>query len=149
MLTSANYGSYALPLAGGTMTGTITTPHGKEALHFPSTNGSYGAGVVYGTNGNEALSVITKNVVTSFMVVHGSDPATWADNTWYSAAPTLQTKNNSVYVNELIANNTTPAYNFKVNGTSYLGGAVKISSNNADTESVSLIYDATLDCLNF
>lgn len=138
-----------LKLSGGTMTGTITTPHGKEALHFQSTNGSYGAGVVYGINGNEALSVITKNAVTSFMVVHGSDPATWANGTWYSAAPTLQTKNKSVYVNELIAQNTTPTYNFKVNGTSYLGGEVRVSHNNADTESVSLKYNEATKSLDF
>lgn len=149
ILDTSNYSSYALPLAGGTMTGTITTTHGKEALHFPSTAGAFGAGAVYGTSGNEALSVVTKNAITSFMVVHGSDPATWANGTWQSAAPTLQTKNKSVYVNELIAQNTTPTYNFKVNGTSYLGGEVRVSHNNADTESVSLKYNEATKSLDF
>ena len=83
------------------------------------------------------------------MVVHGSDPATWANGTWQSATPTLQTKNKSVYVNELIAQNTTPTYNFKVNGTSYLGGEVRVSHNNADTESVSLKYNEATKSLDF
>lgn len=148
-LDTNSFSSYALPLTGGTMTGAITTPYNKESIHFPSTAAAYGAGFVYGTSGNEAFAVPLKNAASSFMIVHGSDSTTWGGSTWQSAAPTLQTKNKSVYVNELIGQNVTPAYNFKVNGTSYLGGEVKISNSNADTESVSLIYDANLDCLNF
>ena len=138
-----------LKLSGGTMTGTITSPHGKEALHFPSTNDSYGAGFIYGINNNEALAIAIKHSTTSFMVVHGSDPATWGDGTWGSAAPTIQTKNKSLYVNELISNSATPAYNFKVNGASYLGGEVRFSHNNTDTESVSLKYNNTTKSLDF
>ena len=138
-----------LKLSGGTMTGTITMPRDKEGLHFPSNNSNYGTGLIYGVHGNEALAIVTKMAVTNFMVVHGSDPASWGQTTWISAAPTIQTKNKSLYVNELIGNGVTPSYNFKVSGTSYLGGDVKISHNNADTESVKLSYNSTLKCLNF
>lgn len=148
-LDTNNYSSYALPLAGGTMTGTITLPYNKQSLCFPSTSGSYGSGFIYGTDGNEAMAFTTKQAVTSFMIVHGSDSSTWSSATWKTVTPTLQTKNTSVYIHELIPNGTTPTYNFKVNGTSYLGGNVKISHNNADTESVSLQYNESTKSLDF
>lgn len=138
-----------LKLSGGTMTGAITLPINKASLIYQSTSSSYGAGFVYGTSNQEAFAITTKQTGTSFMIVHGSDFSNWNGATWESVSPTLQTKQNSLYVHELIPTGTAPTYNFKVNGTSYLGGNVKISHNNADTESVSLNYDNTLKCLNF
>lgn len=138
-----------LKLSGGTMTGAINLPYNKQSVSFRSDNASYDSGFVYGTGGNEALALVQQNAVTSFMVVHGSDPATWTTSTWNSSSPTLQTKNNSLYVHELIPSSTTPSYNFKVNGSSYLGGEVKISDTNADTASVSMVYDRDMGCLNF
>jgi len=44
---------------------------------------------VYGNSGNEALALIQQNAITSFMVVHGSDPATWGGSTWTTATPTI------------------------------------------------------------
>lgn len=138
-----------LKLSGGTMTGAINLPYNKQSVSFRSDNASYDSGFVYGTNGNEALALVQQQDVTSFMVVHGSDPSTWTNTTWQSASPTIQTKNKSLYVNERINHGSTPSYNFKVNGTSYLGGNVRISNSNADTASCELQFNSTLDCLEF
>ena len=137
-----------LKKSGGTMTGTEKFNSNMVSIDFRD-NASYRTGFYYGTSGNEALALAMQNAVTSFMVVHGSTPSAWSGGTWNTVTPTLQTKNNSLYVHELIPNTITPAYNFKVNGTSYLGGEVKISDTNADTESVSMVYDRDMQCLNF
>ena len=138
-----------LKLSGGTMTGILNLRSGQQCISFRQDHANYDSGFVYGTNGNEAIALIQQSAVTSFMVVHGSDPATWTSSTWTSSSPTIQTKNKSLYVNELIASGSTPTYNFKVNGTSYLGGETKISYNNADTESVSLKYNQSTQSLDF
>lgn len=138
-----------LKLSGGTMTGAINLPRDKMSINFRPDNTSYCSGLVYGTAGNEALALSTKNAITSFMVVHGSDPSAWTNTTWQTASPTIQTKNKSLYVNERINNGVTPTYNFKVNGTSYLGGNVRISDTNTDTASCELQFNPTLDCLEF
>ena len=138
-----------LKLIGGTMTGLLNFPMNTQSVSFRPGADSYDSGFVYGTSGNECLSLVQQNQVTSFMVVHGSDPSTWNSGTWTTATPTIQTKYKSLYVNELIANGVTPEFNFKVNGTSYFGGSVKISHNNTNTEGVSMIYDNTHKCLNF
>ena len=138
-----------LKLVGGTMTGLLNFPMNTQSVSFRPGHDSYDSGFVYGTSGNECLSLVQQNQVTSFMVVHGSDPSTWNNGTWTTATPTIQTKYKSLYVNELIANGVTPEFNFKINGTSYFGGSVKISYNNTNTEGVSMIYDNTHKCLNF
>lgn len=138
-----------LKLVGGTMTGLLNFPMNTQSVSFRPGHDSYDSGFVYGTSGNECLSLVQQNQVTSFMVVHGSDPSTWNSGTWTTATPTIQTKYKSLYVNELIANGVTPEFNFKVNGTSYFGGSVKISHNNTNTEGISMIYDNTHKCLNF
>ena len=134
---------------GGTMTGTEKFNENILSLNFRPNSTSYTTGLFYGTSGNEALVLATKNAVTSFMIVHGSDLVSWSSEAWRSASPTLQTKNNSLYVHELIPSGTTPTYNFKVNGTSYLGGNVRISDTNADTASCEMQYNRDLQCLEF
>lgn len=138
-----------LKLSGGTMTGAINLSHDKMSINFRPDNTSYYSGLVYGTAGNEALALATRQSITSFMVVHGSDPSTWTNTTWQTASPTIQTKNKSLYINERIDSGVTPTYNFKVNGTSYLGGNVRISDTNADTASCEMQYNRNLQCLEF
>lgn len=138
-----------LKLAGGTMTGLLNFTTNAQAISFRPGSTSYDSGFVYGTDGNECLALVQQNQITSFMVVHGSDPASWGSGTWKSSTPTIQTKYKSLYVNELIANGVTPEFNFKVNGTSYLGGNVKISHNNSDTEGAVLSYNSTNKCIDF
>ena len=85
----------------------------------------YDTTISYQTSGNEALVAATKNAVTSFIFINGEDTATnIASDRWTKITPALQIKNNSVYIGSLIANGTTPAYKFYVNGTSYFNGAV-------------------------
>ena len=138
-----------LKLDGGTMTGLLNFTTNAQAISFRPGSTSYDSGFVYGTDGNECLALVQQNQITSFMVVHGSDPASWGSGTWKSSTPTIQTKYKSLYVNELIANGVTPEFNFKVNGTSYLGGNVKISHNNSDTEGAVLSYNSTNKCIDF
>jgi len=118
-----------LKRAGGTMTGLLNFTYDKQAISFRPNSTSYDSGLVYETNGNECLAFVQQNQVTSFMVVHGSDPASWNGGTWTTATPTIQTKYKSLYVNELIANGVTPEFNFKVNGTSYLNGSTTVNGN--------------------
>ena len=113
--------------------GRVYLPHNTWSIQFrPNSNDtsdcSYNTGTYYGTAGNEALAFVTRQSVTSFMFVTGSDPNVWTSSTWQSTSPTLQIKNKSVYVNSLIANGTNPSYNFYVNGTSYFNGAATINS---------------------
>ena len=98
----------------------------QVGVAFRDDHSSYRTSFYYATAGNEALALAMQNAVTSFMVVHGSDPNTWNTNAWQSATPTIQTKNKSLYVNELIANGVTPEYNFKVTGSTYLNGTLKV-----------------------
>ena len=118
-----------LKLAGGTMTGTINTPENtKPAVNFRSGSSAYTATLNYDTSGNEALAVNLKNAVTSFMVNTGVDGATWtASGKWTGVNPALQVKNNSVYINELIPNGTTPAYKLNVNGNTNIKGNCSIT----------------------
>ena len=77
------------------------------------------------------------------MFLNGVDPTTMISNTWESANPALQIKQNSVYVNELIPNGTTPSYTFSVKGSSNLNGEVVIGNG------CTLKYDQDADCLDF
>ena len=98
---------------------------------------------MYQTGGNEALVYVAKNKVTSFMFLNGIEPTTMTSTTWQSVNPALQIKQNSVYVNELIPNDTTPSYTFSVKGNSNLNGEVTIGNG------CTLKYDQDADCLDF
>ena len=108
-----------LKLSGGSMTGTIRTVQNvKPAIIFRDSADSYGATLNYDTAGNEALVINLRNLATSFMVNTGVNGETWtSNNKWSNQTPALQIKNNCVYINELISNNTIPAYTLNVNGT--------------------------------
>lgn len=118
-----------LKLAGGTMTGTINTPENtKPAVNFRSGSSGYTATLNYDTSGNEALAINLKNAVTSFMINTGVDGATWTTSgKWTAVTPALQVKNNSVYINELIPNGTTPTYKLNVNGNTNIKGNCSIT----------------------
>ena len=118
--TSTDY----LPLAGGTMTGTVITPINEVVINFRN-HASYYCTASYQTAGNEALVFATKNPVTSFMFVSGEDSVTnHAQDRWRSLTPGLQIKQNCVSINKLIADGTTPTYNLEVGGTEYVSGAL-------------------------
>jgi hypothetical protein len=110
----------------------------KVSIAFRDDHANYKSSFMYGTSGNEALGLVFQNAVTSFMVVHGSNPPDWNTSTWQSATPTIQTKNKSLYVNELIANGVAPTYNFKVKGSSYLDGTLGVSGEASFASNVAI-----------
>lgn len=95
-------GAY-LPLSGGTMTGAITLPENKMAIKFRTHATSYEGGIVYGTTGNEALTIAMQNPVTAFQIVYGTKPSAFASNTWQDVTPLFQTKDGKVIINRKIA----------------------------------------------
>lgn len=116
VLTTSNYSSYALPLSGGTMTGTINTTENTYAFDFRPNHDSYHTRVAYETAGNEALVFTTKNEVTSFIFANGVSSEVSSDQ-WAGLTPGLQVKNNCVAIGKLIADGVTPTYKLDVNGT--------------------------------
>ena len=106
-----------LPLAGGTMTGTLKSTENAVGINFRPSNNDYSTTTSYQTTGNEALVFATKNAVTSFMFVNGEDSVTnHASDRWQSLTPGLQIKNNKVAIGKLIANGTNLTYPLEVNG---------------------------------
>lgn len=140
---SHNHDDTYLKLSGGTMTGTITHEENIVVHNYRPYDSDYTCGLMYQTAGNEALVYAAKNKVTSFMFLNGADPSTMTSTTWESSNPALQIKKNSVYVNELIPNGTTPSYTFSVKGNSNLNGEVIIGNG------CTLKYDQDADCLDF
>ena len=115
VLNTGNYSSYALPLSGGTMTGTIKTPiNTTVALDFRDA-AAWHTTISYESGGNEALVFATKNEVTSMMFVSGEDSITNGSNTrWQSLTPALQVKQGKVAIGKLIGNSVTPTYQLEV-----------------------------------
>ena len=108
----------ALPLSGGTLTGTLKFTENSVEANFRPANADYYSTISHLTSGNEATVFATKNGVTSFMFVNGEDSVTnHASNRWQSLTPALQIKNNKVAIGKLIANGVTPTYALDVNGT--------------------------------
>ena len=148
ILDSSNYASYItayLPLAGGTMTGTLITTPNAVNINFRN-HASYYCTASYQTAGNEALVFATKNPVTSFMFVSGEDSVTnHAQDRWRSLTPGLQIKQNCVSINKLIADNVNPTYNLEVNGTQYVSGALTTGSTISATGAISSSGAITAD----
>lgn len=130
--TSTNHShSQYLPLAGGTMTGTINFNNDVLACNFRANNASYRSGVMHQSSGNEALVFAAANAVTSFIFKCGKDPVGMSSSTWTSITPSMQIKNQSVYINSLIANGTTPSYNLYVNGSTRCNGTLGVGTGSS------------------
>lgn len=115
-VTSA-LGYTPLSLSGGTMTGAITLPENTMGIKL-RTNDSYETGFIYGTAGNEAITLAMKNPVTAFQIVYGTTPSAFTSNTWQAVTPLFQTKDSKVIINRKITktSDTTNLKLLDVNG---------------------------------
>lgn len=109
-----------LKKSGGTMTGTLNMSCDTVEMNFRTGHDSYNSKMEYMTAGNEAMVWANKNAITSFIFKCGLDLSDTSD--WTGITPSLQIKNQSVYINSLITNGTSPSYNLYVNGTFYASG---------------------------
>lgn len=120
-----------LPLAGGTMTGTINFTTNKLACNFRPESSGYRTGVMHQSYGSEALVFATISAFTSFIFKCGQDPTSMTSNTWANITPSMQIKQQSVYINSLIANTVTPGYNLYVNGTTRCNGTLGVGNGSS------------------
>ena len=133
--TSTNHShSQYLPLAGGTMTGTINFTTNKLACRFGGSTSSYYSGVMHQNFGTEAVVFAATNTLTSFIFKCGQSPISMANNTWANITPSMQIKKQSVYINSLIANGVTPDYNLYVNGSTCCHGTLGVGSGSGSAE---------------
>ena len=116
-LTTSAASSTYLPLSGGTLTGLLKTAENTMGLKL-RTHASYETGWVYGTSGNEAITLAMQNPVTAFQIVYGTKPSAFAGGTWQSVTPLFQTKDGKVIINRKITatSETTNLKLFDVNG---------------------------------
>lgn len=130
--TSTNHShSQYLPLAGGTMTGTINFNGDTLACNFRSNNGNLASGIMHQTYGTEALVFATTNTATSFIFKCGQKPTSMTNNTWTNITPSMMIKNQSVYINYSVANGKAPMYNFCVNGTTRCRGTLGVGDGSS------------------
>ena len=120
-----------LPLAGGTMTGTINFTTNKLACMFGGSTSAYYSGVMHQNFGNEAVVFAATNSATSFIFKCGQNPTSMANNTWANITPSMQIKSQSVYINSLIGNGVTPAYNLYVNGSTRCNGTLGVGNGSS------------------
>ena len=140
-----------LPLAGGTMTGAapINFTENKIALNFRPNSSSYYSKVQYMTSGNEALVFANVSAVTSFIFKCGynlANGSNWGQSV--IGVPTVQMKNQSLYVNSAIDNGITPNYTFRSGGDARFDSDVTVS-NNSTNAGCRMTYDATVQAMKF
>lgn len=82
------------------------------------THDNYETGWVYGTSGNEAITLAIQNPVTAFQIVYGTKPSAFVSDTWQTVTPLFQTKDGKVIINRKITvtSDTTNLKLFDVNG---------------------------------
>lgn len=100
-----------------THTALIKTAENTMGLKL-RTHDNYETGWVYGTSGNEAITLAMQNPVTAFQIVYGTKPSTFAGGTWQTVTPLFQTKDGKVIINRKIAAtaDTSSLKLFDVNG---------------------------------
>ena len=106
--------------------GRLRFPYNQIAINFREE--AYRTSIQYMTSGNEALVFSTQQTYTSFIFKCGynmsSNTSDWSSSN--IGIPSIQIKNQSLYVNTAIANGSTPGYNFYVSGNSRLDGNLHI-----------------------
>lgn len=124
--------------------GALKTVENKMGLQV-RTHTSYEGGWVYGTSGNESLTLALQNPVTAFQIVYGTKPSAFGTSTWQTVTPLFQTKDGKVIINRKIAA-TADAANLKlldVNGT--LGVSDQITSTVAQGTAPFVVASTTLN----
>lgn len=126
-----------LPLAGGTMTGSIVGSSGMMLLQY-NTNPNYLTGTYYTSADTEALVFSTVKDVTSFIFKSGQDPSAVAS--WKTFTPSVQIVGQSLYINERVEPEEGVAlpYNLKVNGSAHIGNIYTTRVGTLTTSSDSL-----------
>lgn len=104
--------------------GVATIGDGTNYLLLRS-NTTWRAGMYYHTTGQEALVFSHVNSGTSFIFTT-TDPANRTD--WTTLTPQMQIKQGCVYINSLIANESTPSYNLYVNGTTCCKDNIEVAA---------------------
>lgn len=136
--TSTNHShSQYLPLAGGTMTGTINFTANKLACNFRSESGSssFRSGIMHQSDGSEALVFAVARATTSFIFKCGQDPVGMTSSTWKNITPSMQIRNQSVYINYLVKSDAVASYNLYVNGTTRCNGTLGVGNgSNAEID---------------
>lgn len=105
--------------------GSLKTVENKMGLQV-RTHASYEGGWVYGTAGNEALTLALQNPVTAFQIVYGTKPSAFGTSTWQTVTPLFQTKDGKVIINRQIdaTADTTNLKLLDVNGTLGVSGQI-------------------------
>lgn len=116
-------------ITGGNITGHLALNENVFNVNFRPNLKDYTTGFYYGTTGNEALTLTTKNAVTAIQFMNGQDPATLVGDSWRGLVPALQIKYNKVAINKALGENAEPSYNLDVNGSM---GATTIYENGAN-----------------
>lgn len=124
VLTNRNYSSYALPLSGGTMSGSIAYSHensSKRILYGTLRN----SGMKYDYGGNEALIISSGTYGSSSIHFYTANRLSMTDSSgqWNNTTPCLSIKNTCVGINAVPDTN----YNLYVNGSSYFSGSATIT----------------------
>ena len=111
-----------LPLAGGTMTGTIFHT-GESAGRRIITGNVRNAGIKYDYSGRESLIISSGTYANAGISFYTANELNMNDSNgqWNTVSPSVHILKKSLAINyNLIAD---PSYNFYVNGTSYFNGA--------------------------
>ena len=123
----------------------ITFPENKIALEFSSRD-TWKAGIIYDTNGHEALVIAMQNPRTSFIVADNTDPNAWTGGTWPSKTPIIQAKKGALYINKLF--NGDPSYNLHVEGTANITGNVTMGGTLEVTSTTKIKQGSAATAIN-
>lgn len=128
-----NHSHPYLPLAGGTMTGTITHATNVVAINLRQDDATsdthwYNT-IMTQTSGDEAVVFANANARTSWMFVNGEDSIAHPESArWQSLTPALQIKGGCVAIGKLIPHGTTPTTKLDVAGDTTISGTLMLTN---------------------
>lgn len=114
---SSQNATFPAGLTASTLTGKLVVQENAFNVNFRPGLTIYTTGFYYGTSGNEALTLTTKNTVTAIQFMNGQDPSLLTSSSWSSLKPALQIKYNKVAINKVLGADQSPSYELDVNGS--------------------------------